>query len=216
MPQTRSRFGNPLYQRHVKVDAKEVLEHLDSMADLIRGGDPRIPVFGMNELKKETRKAFSSRINPGTGRSWPPRRHSYPWPLLHHTGTLQGFITHGFGIKTRDRKIKLFGKVRAGSYLGGYSRGGGGAFYGAHKPIELVAGAVMYGRKKARSAAGYKKQVHGYIRNRGRMTFHGGGTKLFDSSSTGTVPPRPFFGMGQMAKFRTKRYAQRIIKQVFN
>lgn len=213
MPNTRSRFGNPLYQRHVSVDAKKTLDSLDKISDLVSGANPKIVIMAHREHQKEINRAFSSKQNPQTGRSWPRRKHSYPWPLMEHTGTLKGLVLSGFGIKTSDGRQKIYGKVRAGYYLGGYSRGGGGAFLGAHKPVEEVAGAVFFGRKRARSAAGWKPKAHGYLRTRGQMILHGGGTKLSDPASTGTTPPRPFFGFGQMAKFRVRRFADRLIKE---
>ena len=206
----------------VTVDAKEVLSHLAASSDLLSGKDPRIVIFAHNQHTLEIDKAFLSKRSP-EGPRWAPRRHPYSWGMLTRTGTLRGMLLSGFGIKTKDGKPKIFGKVREAFYLGGYSRGGGGAFtselhreHPAHKPGIVVAASVFFGRKKARSAAGYKKQIHGYLRNRGRITFHGGGTKLDDPASTGITPPRPFFGFSMMAKLRVRQYARREINQVFN
>ena len=192
----------------VTVDAKEVLKHLGEAGNLISGKDPSIAVFAHKQHTKEIAGAFASKRAPG-GARWASRRHSYPWELLNHTGTLRGMLLSGFGVKTRDKRMKVFGKVRDGFYLGGYSRGGGGSIMGARKPAALVAGAVMHGRKSGRSAAGMRTSG-------GRSKFHGGGSKLKTAASSGTTPPRPFFGFSQMARFRVRRFAAREVKRVFN
>jgi len=206
----------------VTFHGEEALNHLEATNALLSGTDPRIVLFAHKQHTAEIDKAFLSGRSP-EGPRWAPRRHPYPWPLLKRTGTLRGMLLSGFGIKTKDGRQKIFGKVREAFYLGGYTRGGGGGFttelnrkYPAHKPGIVVAASVLFGRKKARSAAGYKKQIHGYIRNRGRITFHGGGTKLDDPASTGITPPRPFFGFSLMAKLRVRQYARREINRVFN
>lgn len=193
----------------VHVDARNVLKHLAKASEVVSGKDPDIAVFASKQHESEIDRAFQSKVAPSTGRRWDPRRHGYPWTMLEHTGTLKGALLSGFGIKTRSGKMKVFGKVREGFYLGGYSRGGGGSLLGAHKPVSLVAAAVMFGRKNARSAAGMRAGKGG------RSFLHGGGSRLKSGASTGTTPPRPFFGFGQMAKFRVRRFAQRRIKQVF-
>ena len=196
----------------VTVDAKEVLKHLGEAGDLLTGKDASIAVFAHKQHTREIAGAFASKRDP-SGARWAPRRHSYPWELLNHTGTLRGTLLSGFGVKTKDKRMKIFGKVRDGFYLGGYSRGGGGSVMGARKPSVVVAASVMYGRKHGRSAAGMKTSTRKGIT---RSKFHGGGSKLKTAASTGTTPPRPFFGFGQMAKFRIRRFAAREIKQVFS
>ena len=192
----------------VTVDAKEVLKHLGEAGDLLTGKDASIAVFAHKQHTKEIAGAFRSKRSP-EGAQWPPRRHSYSWGLLNHTGTLRSMLLSGFGVKTRDKRMKIFGKVRDGFYLGGYSRGGGGSVMGARKPSVVVAASVMYGRKMGRSAAGMKTSG-------GRSKFHGGGSKLKTAASSGTTPPRPFFGFGQMSRFRVRRFAAREVKKVFN
>ena len=195
----------------VTVDADEALRHLEQAGDLISGQDSDIVRFAHKQHQRETEQAFQKKANPA-GTTWPRRKHSYPWPLLENTGTLRNLITHGFGIKTRDKRLKLFGKIRDSVYLGGYSRGGGGAITGARKPGIVVAGAIYYGRKRGRSAAGYRTTTR---RGVTRTRLHGGGSRLRSAASSGTTPPRPWFGFGQMAKFRIKRYARKRVKRVF-
>ena len=200
----------------VVVDNHKVLEHMDDMSRMLSGRDPKIVVFAHKQHEREISKAFSSGLNPETGRRWDARKHSYPWKILSHTGNLRASVSSGFGIKTMDGRLKVFGKVRDGHYLGRYTRGGGGDILGAHKPIVVVAGSVLFGRKTGRSEARFKPKQHGYLSSRGKIVLHGGGTKLRSPASSGTTPPRWFFGLGQMAKFRTKRFAQREVKKVFN
>ena len=197
----------------VVVDNHKVLEHMDDMSRMLSGRDPRIVVFAHNQHEREISKAFSSGLNPETGRRWDSRKHSYSWKPLSRTGNLRASVSSGFGIKTRDGRLKVYGKVRDGHYLGRYTRGGGGDILGASKPIVVVAGSVLWGRKTGRSVAGMRTKTRKGIT---RTRLHGGGTKLRTAASSGTTPPRWFFGLGQMAKFRTKRFAQREVKKVFN
>ena len=197
----------------VVIDNHKVLEHMDDMSRMLSGRDPKIVVFAHKQHEREISKAFSSGLNPETGRRWDRRKHSYPWKPLSRTGNLRASVSSGFGIKTRDGRLKVFGKIRDGYYLGRYTRGGGGDILGAHKPIVVVAGSVLWGRKTGRSVAGMRTRTRKGIT---RSRLHGGGSKLKTAASSGTTSPRWFFGIGQMAKFRTKRFAQRSIKKVFD
>jgi hypothetical protein len=187
----------------VSYDAGKTTEHLQDMQDLVSGVNPSILVFGKDQLDKEMQRAFRQKTDP-EGTSWPRREQSYPWDLMNKTGTLKASVRAGFGIKTKSGRPKLFAKVVDAFYLGTYTRGAG------HKPLILVAGAVHFGRKRARRAAGW------YSRTRkGTTTYRytAGGSKLRRAASSGVVPPRKIFGMGQVAKFRLKRFAQRELKK---
>ena len=161
---------------HVRADG--VLNALDNMGDLVSGKDRDIMKYGRAIMWGETQRAFSQKVNPNTGRAWAPRKHEYPWPLLVHTGELFKSLSTSYGIRTRDKKLKLFGKVDD------------------DRESLIRAGAVFFGRSKARSSRG--------TRLRGV------------SPTTGTVPPRPFFGFGRSARQRIRRYAERRLKRTFD
>jgi len=200
---------------HVEMDG--VMKNLDEMQDLIEGKNRDIMRYGRAIMKQETMRAFTSKRDPTTGRAWAARQESYPWPLLMNTRTLYGLLNWSYGIKTRDRKMKFFGKIEEGFAKGNYTRGGGGISLGARKPYILVAGAIYFGRKRARSTALWKPKAHGYIRSRGKMVFHGGGTKLHGQGpATGKVPGRQFFGFGRSSRKRIKRYAEKRLAKVFD
>ena len=198
----------------VHVEAGKCLEHLQEGEDLISNkGKPHILMFASEQMEKDSERAFRAKVNPQTGRRWPARSGSYPWGLLTHTGTLKSLMSFGWGIKTKDKRHKIFGKIKDSFYMGGYSRGGGGAAFGAHKPGIVVAGAIFYGRKRARSAAGMRTRTRNTIT---RTRMHGGGTKLGGAASTGVVPPRPFMGIGQMGRFKVRRFIKTKLKRIFN
>ena len=121
---------------HVEIDG--VMKNLDEMADLISAKDRDIMRYGRSIMKSETKRAFSSGSDPNTGRGWAPRKASYSWPMLQRTGSMRGSLGWSYGIKTKDRKLKLFGKVD----------GDQGAI--------IRAGATHFGRSKARSEKGTK------------------------------------------------------------
>ena len=192
------------------------MKNIEDFEKLLDGRNRAIMQYGRNEMKKETLRAFSSGTDPGTGKRWAPRKESYPWPILRHSHQLYGTLAWGYGIKTKDKRLKFFGKVKDGFAKGAFTRGGGGVALGARKPYILVAGAVHYGRRRARSAAMWKPKEHGYLRTRGRMVFHGGGTKLHGTGpSTGKVPARPLFGFSRSARKSIKRYAEKRLARVF-
>jgi len=192
------------------------MKNLDEVQDLIEGKRKDIMRYGRAIMKSETQRAFSSKRDPGTGRPWPQRKHSYPWPLLDRTGTLKDIVDFSYGIKTKDGKLKFYGKVEEGFCSGNFTRGGGGIALGARKPWIVVVGAVHFGRKHGRSTARWKRKAHGYLSSRGKMVFHGGGSKLYSGASTGRVPARPIFGFGRSARKRIKRYAEKRIAKVFD
>ena len=200
----------------VTVEMGGVITGLAEIQDLIAGEKRDIMQYGRSLMKSETERAFSRKADPETGRPWPRRKHSYPWPLLNHTGKLQNIVEFSYGVKTRNGKAKFFGKVEEGFASGNYTRGGGGISLGARKPWIVVVSAVHHGRKRGRSSAMWKPKQHGYLRTRGRMVFHGGGTRLQTGSSTGNVPPRPIFGFGSSARSRLRRYAEKTIAKVLN
>jgi len=191
----------------VTVNLLETNKMLDRMAQVVEG-KREVMRMGARIMQSETDRAFAQRVDPSTGRPWPSRKHSYPWPLLHHTGQLQRILTTGWGVRTKSGRPRLFGKVREGFARGTYSRGGGGEAYQAEKPFILVAGAVHFGRRGARSASGWKPN------RRGKLYFHGGGTKLSGTAaSTGPTPPRPLFGMGRSARRQFARAWRRAIRK---
>ena len=115
-----------------------VMKNLDEMADLITAKNRDIMRYGRAIMKKETQGAFASKADPATGRPWAARKGSYAWPMLQNSGGLFGSLDWGYGIKTKDRKLKLFGKIR-----------------GDQEAI-VIAGATHFGRSKARSSRGSK------------------------------------------------------------
>jgi phage gpG-like protein len=121
---------------HVEIDG--VMKNLKEMEDLITAKDRDIMRYGRSIMKSETNRAFSSKVDPNTGRGWVPRKESYPWPMLNNTGAMLGSLAWGYGIKTKDRRLKFFGKVA----------GDQGAI--------IRAGATHFGRSKARSEKGTK------------------------------------------------------------
>ena len=147
------------------------------MGDLISGEKRDIMRYGRSVMMDETRRAFMQKVDPGTGRAWPARRHEYSWPLLVRTGALFQSLSTGYGIRTKDKKLKLFGRVDDG------------------RDSLIKAGAVHFGRSKARSARG--------TRLRGV------------SPQSGAVPPRRLFGFGRAARNKVKRYAERHLKRTF-
>ena len=120
----------------VTVKADGVMKDLAEMGDLISGKRRDIMKYGRAVMRQETRSAFVSKVDPTTRRPWAPRKGAYPWPLLYNTGDLYGSLGFGYGIKTKDRKLRLFGKVRGG------------------QSSIVRAGAVHFGRSTARSSRG--------------------------------------------------------------
>ena len=121
---------------HVEIDG--VMKNLDEMADLISAKDRDIMRYGRSIMKSETKRAVSSKADPSTGRGWAPRKGPAVWPMLQRTGSLFASLDWGYGIKTKDRKLKLFGKISGG------------------QDAIIIAGATHFGRSKARSSKGTK------------------------------------------------------------
>jgi phage gpG-like protein len=155
-----------------------VMGSLDELQELISGKRRDIMRYGRSIMKSETKRAFSSKVDPRTGRAWAPRKGQYPWPLLYNSGDLFGSLEWGYGIKTKNKRLKFFGKV-----------GGGQAGI-------IRAGAVHYGRTKARTSRG--------------------GKRFGVMPSTGATPPRPIFGFGRSARKRIKRYAEKRLAKAFD
>ena len=181
---TRPRSGEFEYVKVDMVAAIKMLGGLEAIAGL---GKQEILRRGAEMMNQDIRRAFDKHADPSTGRAWPPRTRTYPWEILERTGTLKGMVDAGWGLHTRDRIPALFGRVRDGSYLGGYTRGGAQQ----HKPTQVVAGAVQFGRKKARSSRG--------TRLRGA------------SPATGITPPRPYLGFSRSSR---DRFKQEILRQL--
>ena len=199
----------------VRIEAGGVLKNLETLLKRIDGRDRAIMRYGRRLMESDTTSAFTSGRSP-TGRAWKKRKHSYPWPILRHTGTLQDIVEFSYGIKTKDKKLKFFGKVKDGVCSGAYTRGGGGVAMGAQKPWIVVVGAIHFGRQRARSTARWKRKAHGFLRTRGKMVFHGGGTKLEGTGpSSGKVPARPLFGFSRSSRKQLKRYAEKRLARVF-
>lgn len=181
--------------KSVKYNAKALLEHLQDALNLVSGEKRDLMRMGREIMKDETVRAFRTQSDPESGSRWPARKGDYPWPMLYNTGTLFGSLDWGYGIKTRDRKLKLFGSVTDNTLFGGRWRSGK-----PKHPI-VIAGAVHFGRSKRRNAKGT------------RLRARGGG---FRAPSTGVVPPRPIFGFGGSAKAKFRRQAERRIGKVFD
>ncbi len=117
-----------------------VMKNLTEAQDLITGKDREIMRYGRSLMKKSTKRAFSQKADPGTGKPWAPRKESYPWPLLRNTSGLWRSLRWGYGIKTKNRRLKFFGKIA-----------------GEQDSI-IRAGATHFGRKTSRTAAGGRRQ----------------------------------------------------------
>ena len=193
----------------VRVDVEPAIKMIGRIEDAIHGtAAKRVMRYGADQMELETQRAFATQSNPSTGKPWPARKHSYPWPMLRNTGHLMSLLSFGYGIEmTKTTNPRLFGKVKEGFALGGYSRGDGGQAMGAQKPNIVVVGAIMYGRKYGRSVARWKEV-------KGKMRWHGGGSQQKGrTSATGAVPARPFFGFPRNARARFKRRWEKAIHQ---
>ena len=161
----------------VHVEMAGVMANLDEAMDLVTAKDREIMRYGRSLMKKATKRAFTQRADPGTGRPWARRKESYPWPLLRNTSELWRSLRWGYGIKTKDKRHKFFGKIA-----------------GDQQSI-IRAGAVHFGRSKARTAAGGKRPNV--------------------APSTGITPARPLFGFGRSQRKRIKRFAEKRIAEIF-
>jgi hypothetical protein len=172
----------------VTVNANALLEHLKDAAGLISGEKKDLFRYGRELMERETDRAFRQKVDPQTGGAWPQRKGSYPWPMLNRTGTLRDSLRFGYGIKTKNKRPKFFGKVTENSMYGFMSSKGKFTH-----PI-VIAGSVHFGRSKGRSDSG---------------------SKLRTAPKTGRVPPRPIFGFGRAARNSFKRNAERRLRMVF-
>jgi phage gpG-like protein len=120
---------------HVEIDG--VMRGLKEVEDLIAAKERDIYRYGRGIMRSETRRAFSQKVDPNTGRAWPERRGSYPWAMLNRTGALMASLDWSYGTwLTGNRRPRFFGKVKGGQ-------------------AEIVkAGAVHFGRSKGRSSRG--------------------------------------------------------------
>lgn len=178
----------------VHFNASALLEHLQDAIGLVSGDKKDLFRYGRDLMQRETDRAFQQRVDPTTDAAWPQRQHSYSWPMLNRTGTLRESLRFGYGIKTGDKRPKFFGKVTDNAMYGFMSS------KGKLTPPVVIAGAVHFGRSKARSDGGT------------RLRARGGG---FRASRTGNVPPRPVFGFGRSARNSFKRNAERRLRLVF-
>ena len=122
----------------VRIEAGGVLKSLDEFQKLLDGRDRAIMRYGRGLMKSDTVAGFSSGRDP-EGAPWMPRKGSYPWPILRNSGNLLGSLRFSYGIKTKDRRLKFFGKVKDDDQ---------GAI--------IKAGSIHFGRSKARSSKGTK------------------------------------------------------------
>lgn len=177
----------------VKVDMKEAIRVLGGLEAIAGMSKDRIEAkeimrMGARMMNADIESAFRQHVNPSTGRAWPARRHDYPWEMLNRTGTLRAMIDAGWGLDTRDEMPSFYGRVREGYYLGGFK-----STSRAHKPTMLVAGAVQWGRKWARSVKETKQ--------RGTV------------AQTGQTPPRPFWGFSRSSRNKLKAEILRALKK---
>ena len=179
----------------ITVETGGLITSIEEMQDLITGKDRDIMRYGRSIMRSETKRAFSQKVDPQNESRWKGRDGQYAWPLLRHTSTVYSALDWSYGIKTRNKRLTWYGKIRDGHYLGGYNRGNGA------KPLIVVAGSLFWGRTKARSVKGTKVKAPG------------GG---FVSPMTGKTPPRPFFGFGRSARHRIKLYAEKRLAKVFD
>jgi len=173
----------------VKVDIKEAIKMLGGIEAIVSCEKKDLMRYGAQMMNDDIDRAFKTQSDPSTGRKWPERSGDYSWPILQHTGTLRGMVDAGWGVKTRSGKIKFFGRVRDGFYLGGYTRGG----RQQHKPNIVVAGSVFWGRSKARTERG--------------------GKRWDVAPATGRVPPRPFIGYSRASRDKFKREIERQLRK---
>lgn len=179
---SKQKIGGP-----VAVDITAAIEMLNKVGEAMAG--KMLMVYGAGIMQHETDRAFAAGIDPSTEKPWPPRKYSYPWPILRRTNNLQASLEVGWGLKTKDGKPRFFGKAREGSYLGKYSAG---RSTGRRKPIAMVAAAVHFGRKGGRS---------------------GSDTRTRKAAATGQTPPRALWGWGNSARNRLVSRAQQLIER---
>jgi phage gpG-like protein len=196
--------------KNIVTDVSQVTMGLDRMNDLLIGRRKDILRYGAAIMKQETARAFASGVDPNTDRPWPPRKHSYPWPMLNHFGNLRRILTFGWGITKKNNKPRIFGKVKDVVFIQRSHRGGVGDNANMRKSAMEVVGAIFYGRKHARTVEGWREK------RGGRMVWSRGGGKTQDAATTGTTPPRPFFGFGKSAKRRIKDYGEKMLARVFD
>ena len=122
---------------HVEMDG--VMANIDEFQKLLDGRKRDIMKYGRAIMKQETNRAFSSKVDPHIGRAWAPRKGSYPWPMLYNKGDLFRSLGWSYGIKTKNKRLKFFGKIK-----------------GDQKSI-IRAGAAHFGRSKSRTSRGGKR-----------------------------------------------------------
>lgn len=127
----------------ITADVTATLGGLTEALELLEGTKKDFMRFGADLLRQETERAFSSAVDPTTGRAWPGRSGSQSWPMLSRTGALKSALGFGYGVTRKDKRQKLFGKIKTG-------RRGDGAMH------LVVAGAAHFGRTKRRTDRGTK------------------------------------------------------------
>jgi len=125
---------------HIEMDG--VMRGLKEVENLITAKQRDIYRYGRSIMRGETRRAFSQKVDPNSGRPWPARRGSYSWPALNRTGGLIASLDWSYGTWLRgNRRPRFFGKVKGG--------------------VDAIvkAGAVHFGRSKGRSSRGTRLQT---------------------------------------------------------
>ena len=164
-------------------DATEAIDRIEAIERaLTKPGLTKVASVGAAAIRRDTNRAFATQTDPNTGVAWAPRKYDYEWPMLRHTGTLKA-STRATG-KALDHVAYIAARVAEASMIGGWRQGS--------SSYHMIAGAVYFGRKRARS---YK------------------GSKLKTVAATGTTPPRPFAGLSKSSMRTVRRYAERLLRK---
>lgn len=182
----------------VWADTHFAIAMIRRVTEIVECERPGLMQYGSFLMAKDIDRAFATKTDPTTGAPWAPRKHDYPWPMLERSGNLRRVIDTGWGLNTKSKLPKFFGRVRDGYYVGRpgesltYTRHSGGQ--APIKPNIVVAGSTMYGRSKARGK--------------------GTGTKYwYTAPATGSTPGRMFMGFSKQSEKMLAREMERLLKE---
>ena len=146
--------------------------------------------YGASLMRRDQAQAFASQSDPLTGRPWAQRTRSYPWPLMWKTGELMRSVGASFGLRTKDGKPKLFGKLLRND-----------------KRLAIRTGALHHGRTGAEQSRHVR-----YRTGKRNLAFEAGKISGLHAMYK-YMPPRPFFGISPASQRRFRDYWRAQIKQ---
>ena len=122
-----------------------------------RKGLRKLGRVARRELEAGSAAAFSSGIDPNTGRAWKKRKHPVPWRLLYKTGGLQQSLAFDSQVYGDSKMIArtLAKDNRSGKES--YHAISGALFYGRRKQSTVRSKKGKGGRMPARPFAGFTK-----------------------------------------------------------